>query len=353
MSTYDRVPVATLVKAKLRRASQVLGAVDPGPMVGRLIDESFAKPLESCDYGVNTLTPGAVPVEPSFSERESGALRFTMEPLVGASPSARVHEATREMRRLVNGAFGRDALRWFDRWSEEWRGALANPRAHYGAWFGMAVDDGGLSASKIYYELTPEQLEALPPRLRGYVLTALESVPGLVPLFTSIRCGRESGVLRVTLLHRGPLRMTDLTPLMERLGMARQLPGLMQIVGLAMGGRFELPDQAVLLGLQEAEDGPELKFEMALGMIPDLPASFLDLLGLALAERPRELRALQTWLQAFTPETADWPGQFSVLSMRVTPTQPARVSLYLRPIDFELRPTANGATAAYVADLRT
>jgi hypothetical protein len=217
----------------------------------------------------------------------------------------------------------------------------------------MAVDDGGLSASKIYYELTPEQLEALPPRLRGYVLTALESVPGLVPLFTSIRCGRESGVLRVTLLHRGPLRMTDLTPLMERLGMARQLPGLMQIVGLAMGGRFELPDQAVLLGLQEAEDGPELKFEMALGMIPDLPASFLDLLGLALAERPRELRALQTWLQAFTPETADWPGQFSVLSMRVTPTQPARVSLYLRPIDFELRPTANGATAAYVADLRT
>ena len=97
----------------------------------------------------------------------------------------------------------------------------------------------------------------------------------------------------------------------------------------------------------------ELKFEMALGMIPDLPPSFLDLLALALAERPRELRALETWLQAFTPETADWPGQFSVLSMRVTPTQPARVSLYLRPIDFELRPTASGAPAGYVADLRT
>jgi hypothetical protein len=353
MPYSDRDSVASLIKKKLSRASRVLGAVDPVPMVGALIDSSFRQPFGQYDYGANTLSPGAVPVEPSFSERESGALRFTMEPVPGASPSTRVHEATREMRRLVNSAFGHDALNWFDRWSEEWRGAVANPRAHYGAWFGMAVDDGGLAASKVYYELSPEQLDALPVRLRAYVIAALESVPGLVPLFTSIRCGRHSGVQRVTLLHRGTLRMTDLTPLMDRLGLAHQLPGLMQIVGLALGGRFEVPDQAVMLGLQETEEGPVLRFELALGMIRDLPPTFLDLLSLALAERPRELRALETWLQAFTPETAEWPGHFSVLSIRVSASQPARVSLYLRPIDFEIQPAMAGVPAAHLAALRT
>ena len=352
MPFSDRAPVSALIKEKLTRASRVLGVTDPARMVGPFIERSFTRPLDQYDYGANTLTPGAVPVEPSFSERESGCLRFTMEPCAGAAPSARVQEATREMRRLVDGAFGRDALKWFDRWSEEWRAAVANPRAHYGAWFGMAVDNGGLAASKVYYELTPEQLDALPPRLRGYVVAALESVPGLVPLFTSIRCGRESGVQRVTLLHQGTLRLTDLTPLLDRLGLGHQLPGLMQIVGLAMGGRFELPDQAVMLGLQESDTGPELKFEVALGMIPDLPPAFLDLLALALAERPRELRALQTWLQAFTPETGEWPGQFSVMSIKVTASQPARVSLYLRPIEFELRSSEAGAAMAHAASLR-
>ena len=352
MPHRDRVPASSVVKSTLSHASNALGVQDPVPLVGALIDRSFSRPLGQYDYGQNLLTPGALAVEPSFSEQESGSLRFTMEPLAGASPSTRVQEVTREMRRLVDGAFGREALKWFDRWSEEWRGAMANPRAHYGAWFGMAVDDGGLAASKVYYELNPEHLDALPLRLRSYVVAALESVPGLVPLFTSIRCGRESGVQRVTLLHRGTLRLTDLTPFLDRLGLAHQLPGLMQIVGLALGGRFELPDQAVMLGLQETEQGPELKFEVALGMVPDLPSTFLDLVTLALAERPRELRALETWLQAFTPESAEWPGHFSVMSIRLTASRPAQVSLYLRPIDFELQPVNGGAPAAHAVGIR-
>ena len=342
------VSAAELVKRRLSTAARSLGAEDPVPLVGGLLERSFPYALGSYDYGTNTLTPGAVPVEPSFSEHESGALRFTMEPLAGASPSSRVQEATREMRRLTNRAFGGDALRWFDRWSEEWRGAIAHPRSGYGAWFGIAVDGDGLAASKVYYELQREQLEALPPRLRSYVVAALETAPGLVPLFTSIRCGRASGMQRVTLLSRGTLRLTELTPLMDRLGLGHQLPGLMQIVGLALGGRFELPEMSVMLGLSEAEDGPELKFEVALGMIPDLPPSFFDLLAMALAERPRELRSLEQWLQAFTPDSGEWPGHFSVMSVRVTRSNPARVSLYLRPIEFELHPNGNSATLAPV-----
>jgi hypothetical protein len=353
MPSSERSPVAHAIKARLQHAAHVLGAANPVPVVGGIVDRSFYRPLRDVDYGDNTLTPGAIPIETSFSEKESRALRFVMEPLPGAAPQTRVQEATREMRRLVDGSFGNDALRWFDRCSEEWRGGNSNPRALYGAWFGVTLDDEGLAASKVYYELTPEQLNALPPRLREYVVTALKTLPGLLPLFTSIACGREQGVQRVTLLHRGTLRLTDLTPLMDALGLSHQLPGLMQVVGLALGGRFELPDMSVMIGLQDLDDGPELKFEMALGMIPDLPPSFVDLLTLALAERPRELRALNTWLQAFTPADGEWPGHFTVMSVRVTPSSGARVNLYLRPIEFELRSDLPAATMARSAALRT
>ncbi|MGQ0538828.1 MAG: hypothetical protein ACT4R6_07785 [Gemmatimonadaceae bacterium] len=349
MSMLERAAASAVVKDRLSRAARVMGAADPVLFVGPLIDRSFPRPLGQADYGENTLMPGAVPVEPSFSERESRALRFSMEPVVGASPNARVQEATREMRRLVHQSFGDEALKWFDTWSEEWRGATTHPTATYGAWFGLAVDGDGLTGSKVYYELAPEHLDALPARLRAYVVAALESMPGLVPLFTSLRCGRWTGVQRVTLLHRGSMRLTDLAPLLDRLGLAHQLPGLMQVVGLALGGRFELPELSVMLGLQESESGPEVKLEIALGMIPDLPPTFLDLLSLALAERPRELRALDTWLAAFSPEAGERPGQFSVMSVRVTRSEPARVSLYLRPVEFELRGPSSVPLAAHAA----
>jgi len=110
----------------------------------------------------------------------------------------------------------------------------------------------------------------------------------------------------------------------------------MQVIGVSLGGRFDLPERSVLIGLRETSEGPEIKLEVMLGRIPDLPPGFIDLLGLGLAERPRELHALRRWLGAFTPEELDWPGRFSVLSIRTTPLTPARVSLYLRPIEFEL-----------------
>ena len=71
-------------------------------------------------------------------------------------------------------------------------------------------------------------------------------------------------------------------------------------------------------------------------MLPDVPAGFLDLLALGLSERPRELHALGRWLRAMTSESHEWPGEFSVLSVSATPRTPARVSLYLRPAEFEV-----------------
>ncbi len=331
-------PVSNLVRQSLTAASQALGTRDPWPYVDDLMQRTFYLPDDDTSYARNSLAPGAVPYEPSFSENEPNILRFTIQPLgPDASPVSRRDEATREVRRLVSPLFGREALRWFDSRSEEWRGFGGLSWMNYGAWFGSAFDEDGLYAAKIYYELLPTQIDALSPGLAQLTRQVMAEMPSLMPIFTSIGCKRDTGSQRVTFLHRGPMAVSALGPLMNRLGIGHQLPSLMRVVGVALGGRFELPAGGVLLGVRETLAGPELKLEILLAAIPDLPARFLDLLKLGLAERPRQLAALTRWLEAFGMEDAGDQGHFSVLSIRVTPTSAARISLYVRPIEFEMR----------------
>jgi hypothetical protein len=328
----------TVVGQSLQSAAQALGTRDPLPFVGDLLERTFYLPDDDPAYARNALTPGAVPYEPSFSEMEPNTLRFTIEPLgPGASPVSRRDEATREMRRLIHPMFGRDALRWFDTRSEEWRGFGGLSWMNFGAWFGSAFDEDGLYAAKIYYELLPTQIDALSPQLAALTRRIMAEMPTLMPIFTSIGCKRDAGSQRVTFLHRGPLAVTALGPLMNRLGIGHQLPSLMRIVGVALGGRFELPSGGVLIGIRDTPDGVEMKLEILLAAIPDLPARFLDLIKLGLAERPRQLIALSRWLDAFGVDDSGEQGHFSVLSLRVTPTSQARISLYVRPIEFEMR----------------
>jgi hypothetical protein len=326
------------VVQSLHNASRALGVRDPVPYLDGLIQRSFSQPDDDVRYAYNRLAPGAVAYEPSFSETEPQALRFTIEPLgPDASPIARRDEATREMRRLISPTFGRDSLRWFDARSEAWRGFSGMGWMNYGAWFGSAFDEDGLYATKIYYELAPQQIEALAPSLARLTREAMEVMPGLAPIFTSIGCKRDTGSQRVTFMHKGALSLTSLGPLMNHLGIGHQLPSMMRTIGVALGGRFELPQGAVLIGLRETQSGVEMKLEVLLAALPDLPTRFLDLLRLGLAERPRQLGALERWLGAFGVEDAEEGSNFSVLSVRVTPKASARISLYVRPIEFEMR----------------
>jgi len=311
------------------------------------LEKTFSLPAGDPRYAVNSLTPGAAPLEPSFSELEPTVLRFTVEPLgPSAGPIDRRDEATREMRRLVRQFFGHDALHWFDENSEEWRDSGSGSRLHYGAFFGTSYDQDGLATSKVFYETRPDQMQSLPLPLFRVVATALRTMPNLVPLFTSLACRREHGSQRMTFLHRGNLRLADLAPLLDELGLVQYHSGLMQTFGLALGGRFELPDNAVLVAVEHGHHGPELELYVLLGMIPDLPRNFLDLLAMGLRERPRELNAMLRWLGAFTPEDGDWPGNFSVLSVKISPHGPPRVSLYLRPVEFEIPRIAGGELTA-------
>jgi hypothetical protein len=334
------------VQRRLRSAAHILGTVDPVPVIKPLLERTFSLPAGDLRYGNNALTPGAAPLEPSFAEQEPHSLRFTVEPLgPQASGIDRRDEATREMRRLARHFFGQEALHWFDETSEEWRSNGSGANLNYGAFFGTSYDRDGLYSSKVYYETLPHQIDSLPPSLLGVVTAALHALPSLVPVFTTIACRREAGRQRVTFLHRGALRFTDLGPVLDQLGLGHQLPGLMQIFGLALGGRFELPANSVLLALGRGHEGPEFELYALLGMVPDVPPNFLDLLAMGMSERPRELQAMIRWLNAFTPESGDWPGNFSVLSVRATARSAPRVSLYLRPVEFEVRDRMIGNAA--------
>jgi hypothetical protein len=336
-------PLSESVVQRLSVAARKLNAFDPRQIVKPLIDKTFSLPAGDPRYAINSLTPGAAPFEPSFSEMEPSVLRFTVEPLEpSAGPMDRRDEATREMRRLVRDFFGRDALHWFDDASEEWRESGSGSRLHYGAFFGSSYDRDGLATSKVFYETRPDQIQTLPLPLFRVVSTALRIMPNLVPLFTSITCRRHHGNHRMTFLHRGVLRLADLGPLLVQFDLADQLSGIMQTFGLTLGGRFELPDKSVLIALEDGPRGPEVEIYVLLGMIPDLPRNFLDLLAMGLNERPRELDAMLRWLAAFTPESGDWPGNFSVLSVKTSREGAPHVSLYLRPVEFEI-PRVAGA----------
>lgn len=330
-------PMADTIKNRLQKAARMLGTSDPVSDLNHSIDRAFSLPEGDKRYARNNLTPGTVAFEPSFSEHDPQTLRFTMEPLgPQAPPMLRRDEATRDMRRLTAQNFGRDAVRWFDQRSEEWRAMFGNPQLNYGAWFGSSYDNDGLKSSKVYYELNPQQLHSLPPDLIRMAQSAMDALPNLLPIFTSIICERDKGNQRVSFVHRNQLRLNDLQPLMQRLGMGHHLSSVMQVLGLALGGRFDLPHDSVLVGIGGDQLNPELKIYILLGMVPDLPPSFLNLLALGLSERPRQLRGLERWLAAYTPEWNEWPGDFSVLSVSVTRQNPARVGLYLRPIEFDV-----------------
>lgn len=332
------LPASTVARRRLSLAARRLGTKNPVEAIGGMLDRSFELPLGDSRYGRNELTPGAFPLEHSFSEVAPGALRLDMQPLgPTALPHDRAQEAGREMRRLVHESFGGQALRWFDERSEPWRGSTLHGDARFGAWFGLGVDANGLQESKVYYEMRPGELDGLPANLQHVGRVAMQALPGLVPIFTSIACGRQRGSQRLYFFHRGDLRLLDLEPLLHRLGIGHQLPNLLAATGVVLGGRFVLPEGSVILGLRDTHRGIEVKLDVLIGGMPDPPPQMYDLIKMVLAERPHSMSELGRWVQAMTPDELDGPGQISVVSFRVMRQVPTRCSIYLRPSGYSQR----------------
>jgi hypothetical protein len=336
-----REPASKLIRRRLGVAARRLDTLDPNAVVGPLIDRSFHLPIGDSRYGDNSLMPGSLPLEHSFSELDKRSLRMAMEPLgPDATPLARRNEASREVRRLVNQAYGGEALRWFDRRSEAWRGSAIDGSARFGGWFGASFGRQGMRQVKAYYEMTPDQIDALPPNLQHAARVAMRMVPGLVPIFSSVACGPRAGAIRIYFFHRGNLRLLDLEPMMHRLGVGHQLSSLLTALGLILGGRFELPDGSTVVSLRDTQKGIEMKLEILLAGFPDPPRQMHGLIQMHLAQRPNSQQALRYWLQAMTPDEYSSPGDISVIGVRVRPELGARLNIYFRPVGYDRPPSS-------------
>ena len=176
----------------------------------------------------------------------------------------------------------------------------------------------------------------LPSQLSALVGPVMAALPGLRPVFTTLIANRSHGQQKMTFLLTSMLRVSDLQPILTDLGLGRQLSGILQLLGVTLGGRFDLPAGSTLIALSQSPEGPEFELQVMLDAIPDVPANFLQLLTLGLTERPRELTALERFMGAFTPADGVWPGRFSILGIKVTRVGRPKVSLFLRPVEFEV-----------------
>lgn len=334
-------PLSMCVKRRLGSASQRLRTANPSSFMEGMIEDSFVYPAGDPRYARNALAPGSAPIETLFSAAQPRSLSFNLEPLgPDATGGDRRDMASREMRRLVGDHFGHEALRWFDGASESQRGLSRSAGLNYGAFFGSSFDAGGLQTASITYEGGGPAAADVNPALTRLIGASMAAMPGLRPIFTTLVAGRDHGRQWMTFLLSNGFRLTELEPMLDELGLGGRLAGILQVVGVALGGRFDLPAGSALVAFARGPEGVELELQVLLDAIPDVPANFLQLLTMNLRERPRELGALERFLEAFTPEDNVWPGRFSILGIRIGPSGPVRISLFLRPVEFEITPAA-------------
>jgi hypothetical protein len=314
---------ATRARSLLHRAAARLGTADPLGDVGPLIDESLAVPLGAPLPG-DALAAG-------FSEQTPDHLNFVLRAEgPGVTPADRMDVAGHALSRIVGDHFGGAARRWVDSRLEP-LSAGAAAMADWGAAFGSAYDRNGLTESFMHCEWSPGLMEALPATLHRLARTAAEMLPGLRPAISTIRCGRTAGSQQISFEIDRPLALASLQPLMEAFGLGHRHAGLMSAVAFILGARFRLPPEAAMLTLRPTRQGVELRLDVNLDAIPDLPPQLMALTRLQMTERPRSVQGLDRWLMALTPDGYPGPGTVSVLSVWVRPDLPARIALFLRP----------------------
>jgi hypothetical protein len=271
------------------------------------------------------------PFEPRFAEGALNTLGFAVSvPENGPGGSGGVVAASDEVRRLVATHFGRRALDWLDRRAQ----AALDPNAHAsggGTTVVSGYDRDGFREAQVTYRWGPWFTESLPAPAYHVASLVTASLPGLEPAFTTIRAARTSGSQSLTFRMSGPLPLAALRPLMDGIGLGHQHPSLMTAIAFVLGARYVLPPDSALLTIRPLPSGVEMRLDVDLEGVPDLPPDVAQLLALQLGERPRSLHALERWVAAFTADGEDTPGSLSVLSVTVRPDMAARIALHVRP----------------------
>ncbi|MGQ0564366.1 MAG: hypothetical protein ACT4OK_04765 [Gemmobacter sp.] len=327
---------ADAAKRLLRSASQRLMTPDPTTdrTVTRALDRSLDWSLADRD-----LRPFADrSFEPNFAETAGRSLAFQVRPMGrGVSLSDQREITNGTVRTLIGDHFGADPLHWFDGRAEAAR-TLRSHAAGFGARYALGIDRDGLSEVQASYEWGPDVLDMLPAPVMDLAQVAMSALPGLRPFSTTIRTARMSGGQQISFEMTADTTLDALRALMEALGMGARHGGLVTLLAFVLGARFSLPPGVAVLTLLHTARGPEMRVDVNLDALPDVPEQLLPLLRLPMVERPQNLAALDAWMTAMTPDGYFGPGAVTVLSVRVRPDLPARLALYLRPVAMEETP---------------
>ncbi len=336
-----RQRAADAAKALLHNASRRLLTTDPTSHhdVVNALDQSL-------DWDLNANVNNSVyrDFEPNFSETTANNLSFQINPGGSyISPQDKKVISTGVMQNLVGHNFGPSALKWLNGRTESMR--CRNNRTGNGAGclFSLSMDRSGLSEAAVSYDWSPDVLDSLPAPVFELNRIAMENLSGITPFYTTIRCGRHSGRQQISFDIERSLPLAGLEPLMNALGLGHRHGGLVSLTSFILGARFTLPPRTSVLTLLNTRSGIEMRLDINLDALPDTPTQLLPLLRLPMTERPKSLQAMDRWMTALTPDGYYGPGNVSVLSIRVRKDIPARVALYLRPVDFQLDQSQNNS----------
>lgn len=314
----------------LSRASRFLLTPDPTelPEMAMALNRSLDWSLEE------EHSPDAF--EPTYAETRGSALGFQVAPGGGYASHADVRDlSTQAARGVIAADLGREAAHWFDARTEPFRGRVLSRGGGFGANFATALDGHGVVEAAATYGWTPDMTTEFPDSIVQMVQIAQQSLPGLVPFYTTIRCGRSAGGQQITFDITRDTSFEDLKPLMSAFRLEHRHAGLTTLGAFTLGARYSLPARSSTLTLLRAGSQIELRVDINLDALPDAPQVLLPLLRLPMAERPAAQASFDRWLTALTPEGYGGPGSVNVVSIRVRDDMPARLAVYLRPVAFD------------------
>jgi hypothetical protein len=314
LATVSEEPAFIWVRGRLEDAARQYGLSDPFDGLEHIIDETFTRPASDQAYASNRLQPGALPMEWSFSEDEPDSLRIEIQPFDAAlAPCDRTRRLITELLPFLRRRFGVAVADGFLSTVQQY-GPAGGPSG-FGAFLGFAAHPRRPLRMKVYLEIADGD------RARK---TPWPEVAGLIPHFRSIAASEDHLSERVYYIATEGLSLGSLEQVCSGLGMAHRFPSLLMTVLQFTDGEFFLPPKSALLGIRHSRSEAELKIELVVGNAA-APQGLMTRIERML--QPGVAAAFRRWA-VLSGVAASVNPRLSVVSIRVSPAQAARLSVY-------------------------
>lgn len=246
----------TRIRSEVAAAARRFGVADPlsagGGFFARTLERAAAHP----ECRSNSLQPGALPFEWSFSESEPDALRIEIEPLdPDLGPAERLRWSAAGVAAAVREIYGDARATEFEAAAQQ---CESRSQLRFGAFVGVSVAQRRSPRFKLYVE---ERGDGWPARCLAVAAAARATAH-----FRSVTAAADGIAGRHYFLCRDGLRLRDLESVCDGLGIAHRAAPLILTMAELSGGEFYLPPRSAVLAMRVSPE-PELKVEWFSGKL--------------------------------------------------------------------------------------